>query len=80
MIDFFNFDILITPYIIRFVYTVGAIIVPFIVIYYFKKYKLKIDSAKYRFYIFITFIIMEIFWRIFCEFFMVYFKIFLALS
>ena len=47
--------------------------------YYFKKYKLKITKAKYRLYIFLAFIVTEIFWRIFCEFFMVYFKIFLAL-
>ncbi len=80
MINFLNFDILITPYIIGIVYTIGAIIVPFIVIYYFKKYKLRINNAKYRFYIFVAFIVAEIFWRIFCEFFMVYFKIFLALS
>ena len=80
MIDYFNFDILITPYIIGIIYTIGAIIVPFIIIYYFKKYKFKINNIKYRFYIFIAFIVLEIFWRIFCEFFMVYFKIFLTLN
>lgn len=80
MIDFFNFDILITPYIIGIIYTVGAIIVPFFILYNFKKYKLKISNAKYRLYIFLAFIVAEIFWRIFCEFFMVYFKIFLALN
>ena len=80
MIDFINFDILITPYIIGFVYTIGAFVVPFVIVYYFKKYKLKITKAKYRVYIFLAFIVMEIFWRIFCEFFMVYFKIFLALN
>ena len=80
MQQFFNFDILITPYIIGFVYTIGAIIIPFMILYYFKKYKLKINNVKYKFYILIAFIIFEIFWRIFCEFFMVYFKIFLALN
>jgi len=80
MNDFFNFNFLITPYIIGFVYISGAIIVPFIVYYYFKKYKLQINNTKYRFYIFLAFIVLEIFWRIFCEFFMVYFKIYLALS
>lgn len=80
MKEFLNFDILITPYIIGFIYAIGAIIVPFIIVYYFKKYKLKISSTKYRFYIFIALIVLEIFWRIFCEFFMVYFKIFLALN
>jgi len=80
MNQFFNFDILITPYIIGFIYAIGAIVVPFIIIYYFKKYKFKISNAKYRLYILISFIVLEIFWRIFCEFFMVYFKIFLALN
>ena len=78
--DFLNFEILITPYIIGIVYTIGAILVPFIVIYYLKKYNLKIISAKTRLYVFIVFICMELFWRIFCEFFMVYFKIFLTLN
>ena len=80
MIDFINFDMLITPYIIGFVYIFGATVVPFLLVYYFKKYKLKISNIKYRIYIFVSFLILEIFWRIFCEFFMVYFKIFLALD
>ena len=80
MIDFFNFDTLITPYNIGIVYTIGAIIVPFIVIYYFKKYNLNISNVKIKLYILIAFIMMEVFWRIFCEFFMVYFKIYLALQ
>jgi len=79
VIDFLNFNILITPYIIGIVYTIGAIVVPFVVVYYFKKYNLTID-IRYRFYMFIAFITMEIFWRIFCEFFMVYFKIYLSLQ
>jgi len=80
MIDFFNFNTLITPYIIGIVYTIGAIIVPFIVIYYFKKYNLKIDNNKIRIYLLVAFMMMEVCWRIFCEFFMVYFKIYLALQ
>ena len=80
MNEFINFDLLITPYVIGFVYLAGAIVVPFIVVYYFKEYRLKISNAKYRLYIFIAFISLEIMWRIFCEFFMVYFKIYLALT
>ena len=80
MIDFFNFDILITPYIIGIVYTIGAIVVPFIVVYYFKKYNLKIDNTKIKIYLLAAFMMMEVCWRIFCEFFMVYFKIYLALQ
>ena len=80
MIDYFNFDILITPYIIGIIYFLGSVIVPFGVVYLFKKYKLSIGIFKYRLYIFIVFIFMEIMWRIFCEFFMVYFKIFLFLQ
>ena len=80
MIGYFNFDILITPYIIGIIYTIGAIIVPFAIVYYFKKYKFKISNIKYRFYLLAVFAILEIFWRIFCEFFMVYFKIFLTLN
>ena len=80
MNEFLNFDTLITPHIIGFVYAIGAIIVPLVIIYYFKKFKFKISSAKYKFYIILVMIILEIFWRIFCEFFMVYFKIFLALN
>jgi hypothetical protein len=80
MLKYLNFDILITPYIIGIIYTLGAIMVPFVIVYYFKKYKLEINNAKYRLYIFVIFIFAEIFLRIFCEFFMVYFKIFLALD
>jgi hypothetical protein len=78
--NFFNFNILITPYIIGFIYITGAVVVPFIVVYYFKQYRLHINSSKYRLYLFVAFVVLEIFWRIFCEFFMVYFKIFLALQ
>ena len=80
MLDYFNFDILITPYIIGTIYFLGSVIVPFIVVYYFKKYKVKISIVKYRIYVFTAFVFMEIMWRIFCEFFMVYFKIFLTLQ
>jgi hypothetical protein len=80
MIDFFNFDTLITPYIIGIIYAIGAIGVPFIIAYYFKQSKLKISNVKYRIYILIIFTVLEIFWRIFCEFFMVYFKIYLSLQ
>jgi hypothetical protein len=80
MIDFFNFNTIITPYIISFVYIFGAVALPFIVYYFFKKYNFEISNAKFRLYIFIIFIFLELFWRIFCEFFMVYFKIYLALS
>jgi len=80
MLEYFNFDILITPYIIGTIYFLGSVVVPFLIIFYFKKYKLTISTFKYRLYIFIAFIFMEIMWRIFCEFFMVYFKIFLSLQ
>ena len=80
MIDFFNFNTLITPYIIGIVYTIGAIIVPFVVIYYFKKYNLSISNTKIKIYLLVAFVMMEVCWRIFCEFFMVYFKIYLALQ
>ena len=80
MLEYFNFDILITPYIIGTIYFLGSVIVPFVIVYYFKKLKLNINSFKYRLYIFVAFIFMEIMWRIFCEFFMVYFKIFLSLQ
>ncbi len=80
IVDFFNFDFLITPYIIGIIYTLGAIGVPFIVVYYFKKYQLQISNLKFRLYLLLAFIFMELAWRIFCEFFMVYFKIFLALE
>ena len=80
MINYFNFDILITPYIIGFIYFIGAVVLPFLIIFYCKKNKIKISTLKYRFYFLIVFILLEIFWRIFCESFMVYFKIFLALN
>lgn len=80
MIDFLNFNTLITPYVIGFIYVIGAVVVPIIIIYYFQQLKLKISGAKYRLYIFVIFFMMELFWRIFCEFFMVYFKIFLTLQ
>jgi hypothetical protein len=80
VIDFFTFDTLITPYIIGYVYFTGAILLPFIILYYYKKSTLKIDNFKLKIYLLLTFILLEIFWRIFCEFFMVYFKIFLSLN
>lgn len=82
MINFFNFDILITPYIIGFIYFLGAIVLPFIILYYYKKnnFKIRITTTKYKFYFIIAFLLLEIFWRMFCEFFIVYFKIYLALS
>jgi len=80
LIDFFSFDVLITPYIIGFVYIFGAVLLPFVVNYFFKKYREKFVYIKYRLYFFILLIIFEILWRIFCEFFIVYFKIFLAIQ
>ena len=80
VIEYFNFDVLITPHIIGIVYITGAIVAPFITMYYFKKFKIKINNTKIKLLILIVFITLEIFWRMFCEFFMVYFKIFLALN
>jgi len=80
LIDFFSFDTLITPYIIGFVYIFGAVVLPFIVNYFFKKYKNKFAYIKYKVYFFILLITFEILWRIFCEFFIVYFKIFLSIQ
>ena len=78
VVDFFNFNILITPYIIGVVYIFGAIVVP-IYIFYVVKSKLNISKIWYKWYLVGLFVVLEIFWRIFCEFFMVYFKIYLAL-
>jgi len=80
MIDFFNFNFLITPYIIGFVYAFGAIGVPFAVGYLLRKYKLTLPRSKYTLYAIAVFMAMEVAWRIFCEFFMVYFKIYLSLQ
>jgi hypothetical protein len=80
MIEYFNFNILITPYIIGIIYLIGSVMVPFLIINLFSKYKLTISNHKYRLYVFIAFIFIEIMWRIFCEFFMVYFKIYLILQ
>ncbi len=75
MLDFFKFNILITPYVIGFVYFFGAVVILFIVVYYFKKIDLKMDIKKTKFYLFLLFLFAEVCWRIFCEFFMVYFKL-----
>lgn len=80
MQEFLQFDLLITPYIIEFVYIFGALVVPFLFYAYFKKFKLKISNQKFRLYLLIAFIMLEIMWRMFCEFFIVYFKIFLSLQ
>ncbi len=80
MIDFFNFEILITPYIIGIIYFIGAVVVPFTMMYYCKKHNLKINSRKYKLYFLIIFLMMEVAWRIFCEFFIVYFKIYMSLN
>ncbi|NOX15642.1 MAG: DUF4282 domain-containing protein [Epsilonproteobacteria bacterium] len=60
MLAFFKFDILITPYIISFVYFFGAIIIPFIIIYFFKK-NLRINSLRLRLYMLVAFLICELF-------------------
>jgi len=75
MLSFFKFDFLITPYIIGFVYFFGAVVIPFIVVYYFKKIDLKIGNTKIKLYFLLLFLFAEVCWRIFCEFFMVYFKL-----
>jgi len=75
MIDFFKFDILITPYVIGFVYFFGAVVLPFWIFYIFKKYELSLNLTKYRIYLLGAFLMCELCWRIFCEFFMVYFKL-----
>ncbi len=75
MIDFFKFDILITPYVIGFVYFFGAVVLPFGIFYIFKKYELSLNLTKYRIYLLGAFLMCELCWRIFCEFFMVYFKL-----
>ena len=75
MIDFLRFDFLITPYIIGFVYFFGAIIIPFLVLFFAKKYNLHIHSYKVKFYMLSILLLCELLWRIFCEFFMVYFKL-----
>jgi len=80
MVDFLSFDVLITPYVIGFFYVLGALLLPFIIRYFFKKYEVKLGYIKYRLYFFILFIMFEIMWRIFCEFFIVYFKIFLSIQ
>jgi hypothetical protein len=73
--DFFKFDFLITPYVIGFVYFFGAVIIPFVILSIAKKKSIKIDNTKLRLYILIAFLMCELCWRIFCEFFMVYFKL-----
>jgi hypothetical protein len=75
MLSFFKFDFLITPYIIGFVYFFGAVIIPFVVVYFLKKYNLKVSNTRLRFYMLVAFLMGELCWRIFCEFFMVYFKL-----
>ncbi len=75
MISFFKFDFLITPYVIGFIYFFGAVIIPFVVLFFAKKYNIKLDSPKLKFYMLVAFLICELCWRIFCEFFMVYFKL-----
>jgi len=80
MLDYFTFNTLITPYIIGYVYFIGAVIIPIIIFSFYQKSKFKITSTKLSIYILLGFSILEIFWRIFCEFFMVYFKIFLSLQ
>ncbi len=75
MIGFFKFDFLITPYVIGFVYFFGAVIIPFVLLFFAKKYNIKIDNTKLKLYMLIAFLMCELCWRIFCEFFMVYFKL-----
>jgi len=80
MVDFLSFDVLITPYVIGSFYIVGALLLPFVIRYFFKKYDEKLSYVKYGLYFFILLVMFEIMWRIFCEFFIVYFKIFLSIQ
>ncbi len=80
MLNFFTFDTLITPYIIGYIYFFGAIIIPILLLIYFNKSNFQLKNTKLKLYILLAFIFLEIGWRIFCEFFMVYFKIFLTLQ
>lgn len=80
MLNYFTFETLITPYIIGYVYFIGAIIIPIILLSYYQKIKINISNVKIKIYLLLAFSIVEIFWRIFCEFFMVYFKIYLTLQ
>jgi len=80
MLDYFRFETLITPYIISYVYIIGAIIIPAVILFYSKSLRNNINNFKLKLYILLLFLLLEIMWRIFCEFFMVYFKIFLTLQ
>ena len=80
MLNFFTFDTLITPYVITYVYFFGAVVFPIVAYYYVKKIDFNVPDVRLRLALVISFIVMEIFWRILCEFFMVYFKIYLTLQ
>ena len=75
MLDFFTFNTIITPYVIAYVYFIGAVIIPIILISYAKKTKFSIPNLKTKFTLLLIFMILELCWRIFCEFFIVYFKL-----
>jgi len=80
MLDFISFNILITPYVIGIVYVLGALAIPFISLSFFSKFKENLGNLKYRLYLLMILVIGEVLWRIFCEFFIVYFKIYLSLQ
>ena len=80
MMEFLTFKIVITPYIVVFVYLLGAVLIPFLLYAVVEKLNFSLEtwSKKISFVILVLFI--ELFWRMINEFIIVYFKIYQVLQ
>ena len=78
--EFLTFKIVITPYIVVFVYLLGAVLIPFLLYAVVEKLNFSLEtwSKKISFVILVLFI--ELFWRMINEFIIVYFKIYQVLQ
>lgn len=80
MVDFWSFEMVITPYIVIAVYAMGAVLLPLFLYFMAKKLSFSLNSWTARSIFMFIVIFMELFWRMLNEFIIVYFKIYQILQ
>ncbi len=80
MLDFLTFEVVITPYIVIFVYLGGMLLIPIIIYVLFKKSGFTLHLWQSVSIQILLFVFVELLWRMLNEFIIVYFKIYQALS
>ena len=76
MIDFWTFEMVITPYIVIIVYSMGTVILPVFIYITAKKLSFSLKSRVSRVIFIFVIVFIELFWRMLNEFMIVYFKIY----